>query len=325
MVAAFANQAVRFVLLSQEPYAHQRGGRIHALLQQSAWVAKILGLITTNFPLISLLLLVWLALGARAMLREKNAWSFCTMALAGMSVAMAVLAPYPAIRYLSPAAFFMVPILAAGVEESRRLMKPAIVDAAAFAAMLLMIVFGSAQMGAQAASMRNSTAADWRLLQYAATALASGRNVAMVEDFDFERAFWVRAEVAGIDARYPFITYVAARSTAGLPIEWPAPPTPPVNLTGLVAPNARGRFATVRPPLVFEPGTLVIPANPGIRAVAARVVEEQRFDFRDGSALTRFLQHFYAFARRINPKFHYLYDLGETEFPGHYWVTFAAR
>jgi hypothetical protein len=325
MVAAMANQAVRFILLAQEPYAHQRGGRIAALMHQTAWVAKILLLVTTNFPLIALLLAAWLALGARALLRDRSVRSFAVITLAALSVGMAALAPYPAIRYLSPSAFFLVPILGAGVDESRRMIRPRIADIAAYAALLLMIVFGGAQLAAQAASMRNSTAADWRLLQDAATALANGRNVSMLEDFDFERAFWVRGELAGVDARYPFITYVAARSAAGQPIDWPPPATGPVNLTGLVPANPRGRFATVRPPYRFERGALVIPANPGVRSIPADVAEEKVIDFRDGSAATRVLARFYAAARKINPKFHYLYDLGETEFPGHYWVTFAAR
>src|SRR5207253_1874688 len=110
-------------------------------------------------------------------------------------------------------------------------------DGVAYVTMLLFIVFGGAQLAAQAASMKNSTAADDQLLRYAASAMAGGRNVAMIEDYDFERAFWVRAELAGIDPRYPFITYVAHQASQGLPIVWPAPVTAPVNLTGSVPAN----------------------------------------------------------------------------------------
>src|SRR5205823_11201526 len=119
----------------------------------------------------------WLALGAWAMLRRRSAFDVCTLTLLALAVAMSVIAPYQAIRYLSPAAFFMVPVIAAGIDASRRILRPAAVNAVAYATLLLLIVYGGAVICAQAASMRNSTAADWRLLQYAATALADGRDV----------------------------------------------------------------------------------------------------------------------------------------------------
>jgi hypothetical protein len=324
MTIAMANEGVRFVLLFFEPYTRGRQSLIATVARQSVWTAKILLLATTNVPLVPLLLLVWLALGLRAILRRPTTPMVSAMVLLALSVAMSMTAPYQAIRYLSPAALFMVPVIAAGVEESRRIVRASIVNVAAFATMVLLIIFGGAQMCAQAVAMRNSTAADWRLLQYAATALANGRNVTMLEDYDFERAFWVRAELAGVDGRYPFITYVASRAAAGLPIEWPPPPAGPVNLTGLVPEHPRGRFATVRAPYRFDRGALVIPANPSVRTIDANVAEEQTFDFRD-DALTRGLRVFAAVARKVNPKFRYVYDLGETEFPGHFWTTFAAR
>lgn len=321
MALALLNDVVRFVLLFFEPYAvHRQGGMISALAHQGFWVAKVLLLATTNVAIMPLLLLVWFALGAYALWRDR---AIAIGAMLLLSLAMAVIAPYPALRYLSPAAFFVVPLLAAGIEESRRRM-PKAADVCAYASLVLFIVFGGAQLAAQAASMKNSTTADDQLLRYAAGALARGRDVVMIEDYDFERAFWVRAELAGIDPRYPFITYVGYQSARNLPIVWPKPVAAPVNLTGAVAANAAGRFATIRPPLHFVPGALVIPANPEIRTIAANAKPEMTFDARD-DAMTHFLARFERFAHTTNPKFHFLFDLGEWPFPGSSWTVFAAQ
>ena len=326
MIVAMLNQAYRFLLVLQDPYSQpSAGGLLHALFTQARWTAKIMLLVTTSFPLVPLVLIGWIVLGLMAIGRDRSRINISALLLAGLSVAMGVAAPYPALRYLSPAAFFLVPLIALGVEESRRRISEKGSDRVAFATMVLMIVFGGAVLCAQAASMRNSTRADWLLLQHAARALAAGRDVYMIEDYEFERAFWVRAELAGVDPRYPFITYVAKQALSGQTIVWPPPPMPPVNLTGLVPAEPRGRFATVKLPYDFPPGSLVIPASPELDRLEADVAVERRIDFRYSDVVSRVLGGFFRMARLTNPKFRYVHDLGESPFPGHYWMTFSGR
>src|SRR5262249_37458639 len=152
---------------------------------------------------------------------------------------------------------------------------------------------GGAVLFAQAASMRNSTNEDWRLLQRAARAMAAGSDVVMQEDYDFERAFWVRAELVGVDPRFNFVGYVSSRASRGLPVQWPEPPIPAVNLTRLVVKNSPGRFSTARGWARVNGNTLLIPANPEVRSV------------RDGDdPITRSAASFEYIAKKLNPKFH---------------------
>ena len=296
-------QTAHFLLLYHAPYAQQRGN----LFDQTWWTVKILSLATTNFPLVPLLLAIWVTLGAVAFFRKRDSLSFATMALLILSVAMACRAPYPALRYLSPAALFLVPVLAAGIDESRKRMR-SITDSLAYATLVFMIIFGGAVLCAQAASMRNSSNEDWRLLQTAARALASGRDVVMLEDYDFERAFWARAELVGVDPRASFVGYVSSQTSRGLPVQWPAPPISPVNLTGLVPSNSKARFSTARGLAGVSRGALLIPANPQVRSVRD-----------DDDLVTRGATKFERVAKKLNPKFHYPFDLGEAVFPGTKW------
>lgn len=304
MSIAALNQTAHFVLLVHVPYAMQRPGN---LVAQTWWTMKTLSLATTNWPLVPLLLAVWIIWGAVAFFRKRDSLSMMTITLLILSLAMACKAPYPALRYLSPAALFMVPLLAAGIDQSRKKAQ-SITDSLAFVTLVSLIVFGGAVLCAQAASMRNSTNEDWRLLQMAARALASGRDVVMQEDADFERAFWVRAELVGVDPRFSFVGYVSSRTSQGLPVQWPEPPIPAVNLTRLVLKNSPGRFSMARRLAGAGKNVLFIPPNPEVRTVRD-----------DDDPLTRGAATFEHFAKKLNPKFHYPFDLGEAPFPGTKW------
>lgn len=304
MSIAALNQAAHFALLAHVPYALQRPGSFFA---QTWWTIKTLSLATTNWPLVPLLLAVWIIWGAVAFFRKRDTLSIMTITLLILSLAMACKAPYPALRYLSPAVLFMVPLLAAGIDQSRKKVQP-ITDSFAFVTLVSLIVFGGAVICAQAVSMRNSTNEDWRLLQTAARALASGRDVVMQEDADFERAFWVRAELVGVDPRFSFVGYVSSRTSQGLPVQWPEPPIPAVNLTRSVLKNSPGRFSTARGLAGVSRNALLIPPNPQVRTVRD-----------DDDLVTRGVARFEQIAKKLNPKFHYPFDLGESPFPGTKW------
>ena len=170
-------------------------------------------------------------------------------------------------------------------------------------------IFGGAQLVAQAASKLATTRADRALLETAARAMARGQDVVILEDEDFERSFWMRAELVGVDPRWPFLSYVAQQYATHRPVVWPAPPPGgPVNLTGLVKPG--GRF------LMNGGDGLIIPANP--MHVPPYPVASV-IDFREDDALHVPLMTFRKLARRVNPKFRYVYDLGEVEWPGYSW------
>src|SRR5205814_177985 len=163
----------------------------------------------------------------------------------------------------------------------------------------------------QGASTRACSGADLRLLQEQASALSGGRDVVVIEDADFERGLWMRAELAGVDPRWPFLTYVAQQYAHDKPVVWPVPPAGPVNLTGLVQP--RGRFMTS--PVSAD--ALIVDANPLVVPRGYEVVRQ--IDFRNDDALVPALEIFRRVARFINPKFRYSYDLGEVVFPGYSW------
>ncbi len=200
-----------------------------------------------------------------------------------LAVGMSVAAPYPAIRYAYPAALFLVPCIAAGVDALR----PRLASITAATAIVLLAIFGGASLIAQAAAMRASTRADWQFLNEVADAFSAGYGIAIVDDPDFERSFWIRAELIGVDPRWPFLSYVARQYAAGQPVVWPKA-AGPVNLTGRVH-----RATALRE-------VLIVPANP--------------IPGEDRSAFTRF-------ARLVNPRFHYAVDVGESPYPGHSWVS----
>jgi len=244
----------------------------------------VLLLVATSFPLLSLLLAVLLALGGIALIRESKG----TAPLLALSLGMAIVAPYPAIRYEYPAALFLVPCLTLGVQQLReRVAQPV-----AAITIVLLAIFGGASLWAQAAAMRASSREDWRFLNEVASAFSVGHGIAIVDDPDFERSFWIRAELVGVDPRWPFLSYVARQYAEGKPVIWPKPPAGAVNLTGRVHPTASSL------------DTLVTPANPVVGV--------------DRSAFTRF-------ARILNPRFHYAVDLGHSPYPGHYWSWRISR
>jgi len=293
MSAALLMQTARCALMLADPYAQRSGGLL------LFWTAKVLLLAATSFPLLSLLLAALLVLGGVALVRRSKGAAL----LLAVSIAMAVAAPYPAIRYAYPAALFLVPCVTLGVDELRRLARGRVADAAALATTLLLAVFGGANLWGQAVAMRASTQADWQLLERAASAFAAGTDVVVIEDPDFERALWIRAELVGVDPRWPFLTYVARQYAQQKPVVWPPPPAGAVNLTGLVPASPRARFLLARAPIA---GALVIPGKPTAGGSFAP------------------LDAFARFARLLNPRFHYAVDLGESPYPGHYWVILSS-
>jgi len=309
---ALLNQVVRFGLIFTDPYSHPSNAT--SLIQGALWLGKILLLATTNVPLVPLILIAWIVLGFRALLREPGSFALGLTALLLISAAMAAAAPYRAIRYLCPTALFLVPLLALGVDETRHLIGDRMGEWMAIATMFCFAIFGGAQLVAQAASKRATTRADRVLLETAARAMARGQNIVILEDEDFERSFWMRAELVGVDPRWPFLSYVAQQYATHQPVVWPPPPGGPVNLTGLVRPG--GRF------LMNAGDGLLIPANP--RHVPPYPVASL-IDFREDDALYVPLWTFRNLARRVNPKFRYVYDLGEVEWPGYSWPLLRRR
>jgi len=298
MLAALLNQIARCVLMLSDPYARGSGSLLDRLLPNAFWTAKVLLFAATSFPLLSVLLAALLALGGITLVRRSKGAAL----LLALSIGMAVAAPYPALRYAYPAALFLVPCVSLGVDELRRLASTRIADAAAAIAIVLLAIFGGASLWAQAAAMRASSRADWRLLHEVAGAFASGRDVVVIEDPDFERSFWIRAELVGVDPRWPFLSYVAKQYAEQKPVVWPKPPAGPVNLTRRVPAVPNARFLTA--PKAVAGDALVIPANPT--------------NSEDRSAFARF-------ARLLNPRFHYAVDLGESPYPGHYWTILSSN
>ncbi|HJQ37768.1 MAG TPA: hypothetical protein VKB93_11575 [Thermoanaerobaculia bacterium] len=286
MLLALVNQIARCALMLADPYARGSGSLLARLPLSAFWNAKVWLLVATSFPLLSLILLVLMIAGVRRL-------PLGAAILLVVSIGMSVAAPYPAIRYAYPAALFLVPCIAAGVDALR----PRLAVVMAATAIVLLAIFGGANLIAQAAAMRASTRADWQLLNQLAAAFASGRDVVVLEDPDFERSFWMRAELVGVDPRWPFLSYVGRQYADEKPVVWPASPGA-VNLTGLVPANPTARFILTRNPAVSG-DAIVVAANPipGI----------------DRSAFTRF-------ARMLNPRFHYAVDLGHSPYPGHHWT-----
>ncbi|HET8798358.1 MAG TPA: hypothetical protein VFO89_11760 [Thermoanaerobaculia bacterium] len=332
MLLALANQAVRFALMFADPYAAADSGR--SLLKNGLWVAKTLLLATNAFIPFSLLILGVLLLGALRLVRwmrdrETRALAIGIALPAALSLGMALTAPYHAIRYACPAALFLVPCVVAGFDELASLVRPAARNIVAAVWIAVFALFGGTALWAQAASLRASSNADWEMLQTIAHAYASGRDVVVIEDADFERSFWMRAELAGADPRWPFLSSVATQYATAKPITWPPPPAGPVRLTGWQS-AAPGRFLLVPKTFDFRslPGDpIIVPANPFVDApqVPPSLAIVQRFDARGTTRSSRTLERFRAFARSLNRRFRFGHDLGETEFPGHYWVALAVR
>jgi hypothetical protein len=148
-------------------------------------------------------------------------------------------------------------------------------------------------------------------LEEAARTMSRGGQVVVIDDADFERGFWIRAELVGVDPRWPFLTYVARQYAREAVVIWPAPPAGAVNLTGLVQPG--GTFRSVPPQARVTDNALIVDANPLVVPKGYIVVRE--IDFRGNGALAGFQRA----ARYLNPKFRYEFDLGETPFPGYAW------
>ncbi len=308
MLVSLLNQIARCVLMASDPYARGSGSLLDRLPAHAFWTAKVLLLAATSFPVLSLLLATLIALGSIALLRRSRGSALMLM----LAIGMAVAAPYPALRYSYPAALFLVPCVALGVDEIRRLTRDRIAETLAAVTLVLMAVFGGASLWAQAVAMRVSTHADWRLLNELAGAYASGRDVVVIEDADFERSFWMRAELAGVDPRWPFLSYVAGQYAAQKPVVWPKSPGGAVNLTGLVPAQPRARFLMVHALSdVSDENAIVVSANPKV-------------GFHGSDAAVSALGAFARLARLANPRFHYAVDLGESPFPGHYWVILSS-
>jgi len=259
-----------------------------------------------------------------------HAIGIAALLIAGL--AMAVAAPYHAIRYVYPAALFAVPLLALGLEELGHLAGMRARNAGAATTMVLLAVFGGAALWAQAAAARASSRADWQLLQILATAFASGRDVVIIDDADFERSFWIRAELVGVDPRWPFLSSVARSYAAGKAVEWPPNPSGPVNLTGKRGMGETGaRLLLVPKDFDFaklRDGAVIVPANPygdSESGVPAALEIAERIDRRLTTRSARALDQFHRFVLRINQRHRFGRDLGETEFPGHYWVLLRLR
>jgi hypothetical protein len=331
MSVALAYQSAHFLLMFADPY----GSASTALFSNAYWVVKVTLLPTLTFPLFSLVLLLYFLAGARrlaATLRDDatrvQAIGLAILFLA--SIGMAIVAPYQAIRYVYPAALFAVPLLGLGMDELGRIAGVPTRDVLAGATAIVLAVFGGTALWAQAASMRASSRADWDLLRFLAAGLAAGRDVVVIDDADFERSFWMRAELVGVDPRWPFLSHVARRYAAGQSVVWPPPPAGPVNLTNTArASESRGRFFLVPKQFDFERvayDAIVVQANPHdgsspTTPQSLTIMGLGQFDHRhSGSALA--LERFHALARLINGRHRFGNDLGETAFPGHYWVVY---
>jgi hypothetical protein len=310
MSAALLFQLGRFLLIFTDPYARGggSGGGVMRLAKNAFWVSKSMLLAATSFPLLSLALVVWIAAGLLALRRQSRVFAIGILVLLALALAMAVVAPYSAIRYVYPAALLLVPLLAIGFPPR-----------AAWASVMViaLALFGGAQLVAQAASTRACSRADHELLREQASALAAGHDVLVVDDADFERGLWMRAELAGVDPRWAFLTYVAQQYERDQPVVWPPPPAGPVNLTRLV--STGGRFRNVRPTDLTPVDAFIVDANPLIVPRGYCIV--RRIDFRNDDRLIAPLVMFGRAAHLINPKFHFAYDLGEMVFPGYSWAV----
>lgn len=331
MFAALLNQSVRCAMAMSDPYAQGSGSLVARAAANAFWTAKVLLLAATSFAPLSLILLALFVLGGLSILRQIRAAQthffaagivLMVLAATGLTIAGA----YPAIRYIYPIALFLVPVLALGVDELRRIAGDRLAAATACGAVVLLAIFGGANLWAQAAAMRASTRADWQLLNHVANAFARGEDVTVIDDPDFERAFWIRGELVGVDPRWPFLSYVAQQYAADKRVIWPRP-AGAINLTGRVPAEPRARFLLISQKSDFSAVRgMLIPANPftEVERLPRGVTVAQRIDYRHDDFSFTPLSAFARLAHYVNPRFHYAVDLGHSPYPGHYWVILSS-
>jgi hypothetical protein len=327
MAIALLNQVVHFVLVFTDPYA-KSAGLVATAMKNAVWVTKSLLFVTTTFPLFSLFLAAWFVLGIVRLLRLRTMTAAGIALLFVAAVGMALIAPYQALRYIYPAALFAVPILALGIEQLRDLAGARVATTFAAISIAVLAIFGGATLWAHSVAANASSRVDWELLESLDVAFAS-HDVVIVEEPQFERLFWMRAELVGVDPRWPALSYVARQYDAGSPVQWPAAPWGRLNLTGKGVAAPKGRVILV--PRTFDfsrvpANAVVVNANPpGIHPwVPQPLTIVETYDHRLETPAARALERFRTNALRFNRRFRYEWDLGDSGFPGHFWIVMHA-
>ena len=291
-----------------QPYAHGNENTGHSFTGMIINLLWILGdsfLLRTNIAPTTVLLFFFSSIGIYQlvrMLKNKNTlnivaflclFSFITC------VAIHILTPYRALRYLYPGAILLVPIIAYGYDAffpSKTRIKRWI-----FRYLVCAIFFFNLPgIYAQALSMQTSSKADWAFLSYIVQQYSSGKDIVFVKDEDYERSIWAKSELQG------------------------------VNLTGQLRLGSNGHILEVERSIDFKqlnPNSIVV-FTPILYSDKNKLdipslKVDKKFDFTRQGTPYVLLSYIQTFAKTFNPFYRFLAEGGSAPFPGHYWQTYV--
>jgi len=291
-----------------QPYAHGGENTGHSIVGMAINLMWILGdsfLLRTNIAPTTLLLFFFSIIGIYQLVRMlKNKQAFNVVAFLCFfsfttCVAIHILTPYRALRYLYPGAILLVPILAYGYDAifpSKTRIKTWI-----FRYLVVTIfLFNLPGIYAQVLSMQASSKADWAFLSYIVQQYSSGKDIVFIRDQDYERSIWTQSELRG------------------------------VNLTGQLRLGNNGHISEVDRSLDFghiNPNSIVVftpilyPDKNKLDILSLKV--DKTFDFTRQGTPYMLLSYIQTIAKTCNPFFRFLAEGGSSPFPGHYWQTYV--
>ncbi|MCF6149872.1 MAG: hypothetical protein E3K37_14560 [Candidatus Kuenenia sp.] len=291
-----------------QPYAHgdeNTGHPLMAMITNLLWIFGDTFLLRTNIALTTLLLFFFFAIGIYqlvCMLKNKltcNVVVFLCFFSFTTCVAIHILTPYRALRYLYPGAILLVPIIAYGYNAffpSKTRIKAWIFRYLVFT----MFLFNLPGIYAQVLSMQASSKADWAFLSYIAQQYSSGRDIVFIQDQDYERSIWTQSELRG------------------------------VNLTGQLRLENHGHISEVERNFDFghiNPNSIVV-VTPVLytdknKLDISALKVDKKFDFTRQGTPYVILSYIQTIAKTCNPFFQFLAEGGSSPFPGHYWQTYV--
>ncbi len=291
-----------------QPYAHggeNTGHSIVGMVINLMWIFGDSFLLRTNIAPTTLLLFFFSIIGVYqmvCMLKNKQAFDvvvfLCFFSFI-ICVAIHVLTPYKALRYLYPVAILLVPIIAYGYDAfspSKTKIKTWIFRYLVFAISL----FNLPGIYAQVLSMQASSKADWAFLSYIVQKYSSGKDIVFVKDQDYERSIWTQSELNG------------------------------VNLTGQLRLGNNGHILEVEKCFDFKhmnSNSIVVstpilyPDKNKLDIPSLKV--DKTFDFTKQGTTYTFLSYIQRFSKTLNPFYRFLAEGGSSPFPGHYWQTYV--
>ncbi len=302
-------QLQRCYLTIFQPYAQGDGNNGHsltAIFTNFIWIFADSFLVRTNVAPTSILLFFFFAIGFYQLARvgkDKrpflNLELFCIVSF-GLSVAIHLLTPYKALRYLYPGAVLLVPIIARGYDASflTNTKQKTWIFKYLVATMFL---FGLPGIYAQALSMQVSSTGDWAFLTYIVQQYSAGKDIVFINNVEnYERSVWTKAELYG------------------------------VNLTGQLKLGNNGRILDVESSIDFKqlnPNSIIVNApirrSDKNKLAVPSLVADKKFDFTKQGVPYLLLSYTQTFVKKINPLYQFVAEAGSTKFPGHYWQTYV--